>query len=166
MSNPFLAGAAKPKCCGLTLRDSEDRCSECGRSREELKKKEEALAPTEAPTTASSSSSLEPPRNLERLHLLKREKRNQFSDEPSEKRSRRETPPTEEAKGSTPEFNDRATFEAYEAITKREAAILSPTSPWQSKLNLGAKFRPVTQIHSCQVKSLRSLQSLPSLRIL
>jgi hypothetical protein len=95
--------------------------------------------------------------------MHEQKKRKQFSSQPSEKRSRCENPPPEETQGSAPEFNDRATFEAYEAITK---PAIFPTSPWQSKLNLVANFRPVTQIHSCQVKSLRSLQSLPSLRIL
>ena len=83
MSN-ILAGAAKLQCCGLTLKDTETACSECGRSRADLEQAREAVALE--PPPPPQRAELEVPRNLLVLRDM---------DEPTRSAPRRRQPSTD-----------------------------------------------------------------------
>ena len=94
MSN-ILAGAAKLQCCGLTLKDTETACSECGRSRADLEQAREAVA-LEPPPPPPQRAELEPPRNLLALRAMGEptrsapRRRQPSTDTPAAKRSKSE----------------------------------------------------------------------------
>ena len=69
-----LAGAAKLQCCGLTLKDSEDKCPDCGRTRADLQM-DRATAPPRKARRPQPRPGPEPPSNLERMHAISARKR-------------------------------------------------------------------------------------------
>ena len=105
-----LAAVAKLQCCGLTLKDSEDKCSECGRARADLQMDRAAAPPPVA--ELQTRPALETPRNLESMHTRAA-------------RKRKEHPP------SVPEEHNKPGAEKVKSSEKRgkSGAANPPSSP-------------------------------------